>query len=257
MTMRLSTGLRNLLANGASYAGALENGRIEIYTGAQPTSADAAVTGTLLCTITNNSGALTAEVASAGTVTLAGSAGSVNTITVNGINILGPNAVPFDGTLAQTALDVAAAINNSRVWPGYSASAAGAVVTISGKQGAGAAPNGYVVSGTLTTLTATYANMAGGVAPVNGLQFAAASAGAVGKLTAQVWSGLNAATGTAGWFRQYGPFADTGALDSTALYARVDGAVATSGGEMNLNSTAFTSGATTTVATGTLTVPAQ
>ena len=257
MTMRLSTGLRNFLANGASYAGALENGRIEIYTGAQPASADAAVQGTLLCTITNNSGALTAETASTGTVTLAGSAGSVNTVTVNGVNILGPNAVPFDGTLAQTALDVAAAINNSRVWPRYTASASGAVITISGTASAGASPNGYAVSATLTTLTATYANMAGGVNPVNGLQFAAASAGSVSKLAAQVWSGLNVANGTAGWFRQYGPFLDTGALDSAGVFARVDGAVATSGGEMNLNSTAFTSGATTTVQTGTLTVPSQ
>lgn len=257
MTMRLSTALRNLLANGASYAGAMENGRIEIYTGAQPASADAAVQGTLLCTITNNSGALTAETASTGTMTLAGAAGSVNTVTVNGVNILGPNAVPFNGTLAQTALDVATAINNSRVWPRYSASAAGAVVTIAGTASAGAAPNGYVVSATLTTLTATYANMAGGVNPVNGLQFAAAANGATAKIAAQVWSGLNAAGGTAGWFRQYGPFSDAGALDSNAQYARVDGAIATSGGEMNLNSTAFVSGATTTVQTGTLTVPAQ
>lgn len=257
MTMRLSTGMRNFLANGGSYVGAMENGRIEIYTGAQPASADAAVQGTLLCTITNNSGAITSEVASVGTVTLAGAAGAVNTVTVNGRNILGPNAVPFDGTLAQTALDVAAAINNSRVWPGYTASAAGAVVTIAAKPGAGSGPNGFVVAGTLTTLTATYANMAGGVDPVNGLQFAASSGGAASKLAAQVWSGLNLASGTAGWFRQYGAFADGGALDSTAQFLRVDGAVATSGGEMNLNSTAFTSGATTTVQTGTLTVPAQ
>lgn len=257
MTMRLSTGLRNFLANGGSWAAAFEGGRIEVYTGAQPTSADAAVQGTLLTPITANSGALTAEVASTGTLTLAGAAGSVNTVTVNGINILGATPVPFDGTLAQTALDVAAAINNARAWPGFSASANGAVVTISGKPGAGASPNGYAVAATLTTLTATYANMAGGVNAVNGLQFGASAAGAVSKLAAQVWSGLNLATGTAGWFRQYGPFSDVGALDANAQYLRCDGAIATAGGELNLNSTAFTAGATTTIQTGTLTVPAQ
>ncbi len=257
MTMRLSTALRNLIANGDSVAGALENGTISIYTGAQPASADAAIQGTLLAVISNASGTPTAAVASTGTVTLAGSAGSVNTVTVNGTNILGPNAVPFDSTLSQTAQDVCTAINNNLSSPRYTASAVGAVITIAAKPNAGTAPNGFAVSATLTTLTATYANMAGGVNPANGLQFGASSGGSVAKLAAQVWSGLNLANGTAGWFRHAGPAADPGTLDSNYQYPRIDGAVATSGGEMNLNSTAFTSGATTTIQSWGLTVPPQ
>lgn len=257
MTFRLSTGLRDQLNKRGSIDKIFRNGRIEIYSGTQPASPDAAVTGTLLCTITANSGAYTAETAATGTVTLAtGAAGSVNTVTVNGTDIL-LGAVNFDSTLTQTAADVAAQINRNSDVSGYNATSAGAVVTIAANAGAGTTPNGYVVSATLTTITATYANMAGGVAPVNGLSFDVSSGGTMNKLTTQTWSGVNAATGTAGWFRQYGSLSDTGVIDSAGVLPRIDGAIATSGAEMNLNSTALTSGATTTISAWSITTPAQ
>jgi hypothetical protein len=258
MTFRLSTGLRNQLAKQASIDGLFRNGRIEIYSGAQPTSPDAAVTGTLLCTITSGSGAYTPETAAVGSVTLSGSAGSVNTLTVNSVNILAA-AVPFDSTLAQTALDLAAEINRNSDKYGYNASATGSsgVVTINANAGAGTAPNGFAVAGTLTTLTATYVAMAGGVNPVNGLLFDVAAGGTLNQLSTQTWSGVNGNTGTAGWFRQYGALTDTGALDSAQIFPRIDGAIATSGAEMNLNSTAFTAGATTALASWALSIPAQ
>jgi len=59
MTLRLSTGLRNNLAGATGFAATFANGIIEIRTGAQPASADSAVTGTLLGTVTLNSGAFT------------------------------------------------------------------------------------------------------------------------------------------------------------------------------------------------------
>lgn len=256
MTFRLSTGLRNQLAKQGSIDALMRGGRIEIYSGAQPSSPDAAVSGTLLCTITDNSGAYTAETAATGTVTLSGSAGSVNTVTVNSVDIL-LGAVAFDSTLAQTATDVATQINRNSDKTGYNATASGAVVTIAGNAGQGAAPNTFVVSATLTTLTATYANMAGGVNAANGLKFDVASGGAMNKLATQTWSGVNAASGTAGWFRQYGSLTDTGALDSAGVFPRLDGAVATSGAEMNLTSTALTAGATTSISAWTITIPAQ
>lgn len=256
MTMRLSTGLRNFLAKEGGIDDALRNGIIEIYSGAQPASADAAPTGTLLCTITKGSAAATSEVLATGTVTLSGSSGSVNTITVNGNDILG-GAVSFDSTLAQTALDVAAQINRNKTAPDYTATASGAVVTISALPGTGASVNGLVVSGTLTTMTATYGNLAGGVNPANGLQFDAVANGTLPKRAADTWSGVNVATGTAGWFRQYGSVADSKALDSAGVAIRMDGAIATSGAEMNLNLTAFASGATTTLASWSMAVPAQ
>jgi len=60
MTVRLSTALRTALAGAAGFASTFANGIIEVRTGTQPANADAAVTGTLLGTITLNSGAFVA-----------------------------------------------------------------------------------------------------------------------------------------------------------------------------------------------------
>lgn len=259
MTTRLSTGLQNFLASGGGIADALNNGVIEIYSGAQPASADAAPSGTLLNTITDSSLAHTSEVLSSGTVTLSGSAGSVNTVTVNSIDILG-GAVPFNGTLAQTAADVAAQINRNISSPNYTATSAGAVVTIKAMPNSGTGPNTFAVSATLTTLTAAYVDMSGGVAAANGLKFSAAAAGVLTPKVGQTWSGnnVNTSTLTAGWFRWYpasGP--DAHALDATGTLLRMDGSVGTAGAELNLPNTSFAPGAPTVISGGTVTVPNQ
>ena len=256
MTARFSTGARDFLNKRGGIDDMLMNGWIEIYTGSQPATADAAVTGTLLCTISSASGAITKEVLSTGSVTLnTGAAGSVNTLTVNSVEIMGA-AVNFNTSLTQTAADVAAQINRYKSNPDYTATSSGAVVTIIARPGTGTAPNTFVVASTVTTITKTDANMAGGVASVNGLKFDTSASGVMNKLSTQTWSGVNAATGTAGYFRQYGSVADAGGAATTNLELRIDGAIATSGAEMNLNSTAFTSGATTTLSSWSMTVPA-
>jgi hypothetical protein len=177
MTLRYSTGARNFLANLGGLADMLQNGQIELRTGAQPASADAAPTGTLLCTITDNAQARTAEVRATGTMTLTGgAAGSVDAVTVNSVDVLGAS-VPFNATLTQTAADVAAQINRHKSSPNYEATSSGAVITIKALPGTGTQPNTYVVAGTLTTITASYAAMASGVAAANGLKFDAPSSG--------------------------------------------------------------------------------
>lgn len=257
MTLRISSGARNFLLQHGSLKKAFQGGKILIYSGAQPSSADAAPTGTLLCVVTKSSGAHTAEVRATGTVTLAtGAAGSVDTVTVNGVNILTNGAVPFNVSLTQTAADLAAAINLSESSPEYTASASGAVVTIKAARGAGAAPNGFVVSATLTTITATYGNMAGGVAWVNGLSFDVSAAGTIVKKAGEVWTGVNLASGTAGWYRFVGAVADSGVADSTETEIREDGAIATSGAQLNLTNTTLALDATTTIATWSRTQPA-
>jgi hypothetical protein len=257
MTMRLSTGMINYLAKQGSIDGALRNGWIDIFTGAQPASADAAATGTLLCRVTNASLALVNEVQSAGSVTLnSGAAGSLNTLTVNGLDILGA-AVPFNSTLAQTALDIAAQINRYKSSPDYTAIASGNVVTIYAGLGAAATPNGFAVAATTTTLSATTSNMSSGSAGSNGLLFDNSIAGVLSKLSTQTWSGLNLANGVAGWFRQHGAVADGNLLDSAGVLLRIDGSIATAGSEMNMNSTGFVSGATTTLQNWAMTVPNQ
>jgi len=86
----------------------------------------------------------------------------------------------------------------------------------------------------------------------NGLNFGAVSEGAIAKETGEVWSGAASATGTAGWFRFYDNGVDTGA-SSTAI--RFDGAIATSGAQLNMSNTAITSGGTTTIDTVAITLP--
>jgi len=66
MTLRLSTGLRNNLAGPTGFAATFANGVIDIYSGTQPATADAAATGTLLGTVTLNSGTFTPGTATNG-----------------------------------------------------------------------------------------------------------------------------------------------------------------------------------------------
>lgn len=78
MTVRLSTQLRTNLAGTTGFAATFANGVIEVYTGTQPTTADAAVTGTLLGTVTLNSGAFTPGVSTNGLTFAAAATGAVS-----------------------------------------------------------------------------------------------------------------------------------------------------------------------------------
>lgn len=136
MSIQASTGLRNhMLANG-SLSSAINGGRINIYSGTPPITADAAVAGTLLCSISLNSTA--------------------------------------------TGIDMDTAASN----------------------------------------------------------------GVLSKAPAQVWSGVNVATGTATWYRHVGAM-DDGTASATA--PRLQGDVALSGADLNISNTALTAGATQTV----------
>lgn len=55
--LKLSTGLRNLLAGSTGFGGAFEGGVMYIYSGPQPATADSPVTGTLLGIVTKDGGA--------------------------------------------------------------------------------------------------------------------------------------------------------------------------------------------------------
>lgn len=253
MTTRLSTGLRNMLVNSGGFNGALGRGCIRIYSGTQPATADAAATGTLLGVITQSSGALTQETQASQTITISGSSGSVNTVTVGGFNIIPDGAVPFRTDAATTASDLCDAINRNGY---YTATLSGAIVTIRPRAGAGATHNGYVVATTVTTLTAASGgNMAGGVSSANGLLFSAPSGGVISKSANQVWSFSGVAAGTAGWARFYGCASDDGSSVSATL-PRLDGSVATSGGDFSLSNIAIAVGAPNTCDAFTWTQPA-
>ena len=259
MALRFSKGLRNFLNEGGCIKQALANGKLLVYTGSQPTTADDAVAGTLLVTITKSSAAHTAEVRATGSVTLTGGAsGSVNTVTVNSIDILGA-AVNYNTSLTQTATDVATQINNNPKNLLFVAEASGAVVTLKAKPGLGTLCNGWVVTATLTTITASYVNIGSGVAGVNaanGLTFGDSAAGVLVRNSAEVWSGTAVADGTAGWFRYVGAVTDPGTADSGEAYIRLDGNIATSGANLNMSNTAIVTGAVQTISGFSLTYPA-
>ena len=253
--IRLSTGARNMLAQGAGFASIFNHGTIEIYNGTQPVTADSASTGRVLLGIVSNaSGAVTKETRATGSITITGGSVSVATLTVGGFNIIPDGAVPYNTSTTQTASDLCDAINRNGV---MQASVTGAVVTITPMPGAGAAYNGLVVTST-GSVVATYANMASGASPANGLILGQPATGVVGKSAGQVWSFNGIAVGTAGWFRFVASAADAGAAISAAPYlARMDGSVATSGADLNLSNISIAIGAPSTVDSFNVTVPAQ
>jgi hypothetical protein len=260
MALRFSKGFRNFINEGGSLKHALAGGKLLIYTGAQPTLADDAVAGTLLVTLTNASGAHTAEVSSQGKVTLTGGgSGSVNTLTVNGLEIMG-SATSFDTSLSQTASNIADKINNNPKNYLFKALASGADILLTAKPGLGTLPNGWVVASTTTTITKTDVNMGtttAGVASANGLTFGDSAAGTIVKNPTEVWSGAAVSTGTAGWFRFVGSVADAGASDASEVFLRVDGNVATSGANLNMSNTSVVTLAVQTLNTFSLTYPAS
>lgn len=256
MALRLSAALRNALNEMGSFKHVMQSTVLKVYTGAQPASAEAAPTGTLLCTYSASGGALTREVLAVGSVDLTGGAsGSVDTITVNSIEIMG-SSTPFNTSLAQTAQDVADKINHNPRNLLFTASVSATdKIDITAKPGLGALANGWVVASTVTTITKTDSNMAGGVHAVNGLLWGNSAAGTLVKHPTQVWQGTAAATGTAGWFRFEAAVTDAGTLDSSESIMRMDGAIATSGAELNMANTSFTISAVQTINSFSVTLP--
>jgi hypothetical protein len=83
-----------------------------------------------------------------------------------------------------------------------------------------------------------------GGADDNGINFGQISAAELHAASGEVWSGAAGATGTAGWFRIYDNDLTTGASE---VKPRLDGAIATSGSQMNMANTSITDGGTTTI----------
>ena len=253
MTIRLSTALRNNIVGAIGVSGSFASGVIDIYSGSQPATADSAISGTLLGRVSISSGAYAVETPASQTVTIAGAAGSVNTVNVGTMNIIPLGSVPFNTSVNQTASDLCDAINRNGI---YKATWGGAaVVTVISPPGTGTAHNGIAFTTTVTTLTATVgaATISGGVAATNGLTFSLPSAGTLSK--SGTWSFNGAATGTAGWFRMKASTTDGDGASTTLV--RLDGSVAVSGADMNLSSLSITSGAPTTIDTFTISIPAS
>ena len=98
-----------------------------------------------------------ALISSGNVILTGGAAGSVNMITVNGVNIMSA-PVAYTTSLTATATAVASDINAYTSSPNYTAVGIGATIAILAPS-AGSSYNGYAVVVTTTTLTATSQDM--------------------------------------------------------------------------------------------------
>lgn len=264
MSLQLSTKLANLIASGQDVRSAIGNFKRLIYSGTKPATADAAINGTLLATLTKDGGAATFETRPVWAVTIAGTMGGTVTIKMGGAPIHAAVTSVTDATTTAAAL--AAAINATTIKPfaGFTASSSGAVLSIIGPVGSGASLNALVCTASVTdSVTATVASSGLpdgsngttlGVDAVNCCDYDARSVAGVLTST-QTWSDTSAdAAGTATWFRDVYSDADTGAT-STALL-RKQGTITTTGGggDMELGSTLITAGTPVQVSGATFTV---
>ena len=262
MTIKFSTALRNQLLKGDPFNRIFADCILKIYDGAIPSTADAAATGTLLCSITKSSGAVTvAGVAKQCYLNITKvDTGSTLTPTIDGSahTFTAGAGADLAYSVADLALQIEAYYPQLRCFGVAATSGDGALVfqakvpgvtftcTIAGS-GAGTTGNACthdaLIDGTVVV------NAAG-----NALKFGTVSAGVISK-NADTWSGTNAADGTASYFRIV-QIADDGTL-VTVTQPRIQGSVGVSGSDLIVNSTDFASGATTTIDSGSITIPAS
>lgn len=249
MTLRISTGLRNEML-GYFGGNARYGGTLAVLTATDIAAVDG---GAGVDSLTSVAGAFLTAGFSVGDSIIVigfsgGAAGMIGPFEIMSV-VAGTITVPT-GSLADDAAGESVTIVAIRGGSLRDVFKRGVLKIYTGAQPADA--DQAVIGTLLVTITlASGAFVAG--APANGLEFGEAAGGAIAK-TSGVWSGVAAATGTAGWFRLSGNPTDAGALSYTL--PRIDGAIATSGAELNMSSTAVTSGATVTIDTFTITLPA-
>jgi hypothetical protein len=100
------------------------------------------------------------------------------------------------------------------------------------------------------TLLSTISQSSGGT----GINLGTSSGGAITKDGGEVWSGVNAATGTAGYYRYVAP-GDDGTLSTSQK--RMQGTCGLTGTDMVMSSVNLVSGATQTIDNATIAMPAS
>jgi hypothetical protein len=263
---RLSTGLRNWLLGYGSMREVFADCVLKIYSGTAPASADDAVTGVLLATITKASGTVDTDKYNATALserstckhiglTLDGDHASGDTVIIN-VNYNGAGAVSHTYTNTDDAGDNFAVRDMVVRWLNKNF---GYLMAVGGDTDdnliwvrARIPGDTLVIADNGGTITVTVDD---GVAAArsNCIYFAAPSAGAMSKAT-ETWSGVIATTGVAGYFRIVEP-EDDGTLSTTQR--RAQGTVATSGAELNLSTTSLVAGTTLTIDSYSISLPAE
>jgi len=264
MSERLSTGLRNWMLGYGSMREALQDCVMKIYSGSAPAEADDAVTGVLLATVTKSSGTVTGgywnngllgerSIYNTWKMTLDGDHATGNTckFTINH-NSAGAVAYTYTNTPDQTAegvlLDIIQVINDL----GFVKASPGVVASHEIIVRCTMAGDDIVIADNTGDITVTPLEL-DVEARVDTLFFALPSSGAMSKGT-DTWSGLIATSGVAGYFRIVKP-EDDGTDSSTPI--RFQGAVSTSGAELNLSTTSLVAATTLTIDTFSISLPAE
>ena len=259
MAIYRSTALVDFIASKGSVRQALQNCRVLIFSGTQPTNADTGSGGVApLVSLTASGGAFVNETLPQWKFTLVGSAGSVDSIKIGEVEQL-PAPVNYTSSITATCSAIANVINSNGAFPDYTATVGGVSndeITVYGPVSCGATLNDLVMTVATTGLTTAITNSGAvataGIAAVNGGTWEYVPATGVISKTSTVWSGTIATTGTASWF-MITTDNDTGTTSSSTA-RRVIGSVAATGGDLNLSSTSLTVGASVTINSWTLTV---
>jgi len=251
MALKLSTGLRDFLIGEGTLRKAFEDAVLYIYSGTAPTTVDETKTGTLLCKVTKSSGAVADGARSTPklcTVTISGipDAGDIVKLDIDGTNYQ-YTLVAADTTVALVALKVARMLNDSPHVDAIATGTTGIVYCQSRFPG---------VDFTLTEETSTGITVAVSAdiiasAAVNTLKLGAPAVGVIAK-SADVWSGVALATGTAGYSRLT---TSSDGLGASTTDIRLQGNISTSGAELNMSSINLVIGATQTIDTFQLMMP--
>jgi hypothetical protein len=267
----LSTYLRNLMLHTSCLRDVFNTGcsKVNVYSGTVPASADAAATGTLLCTLTNGGSAVKAAQSIRFTPTVGTANGGVWGITLNGVSATytddgSPTAAEIctglynawrvaSGLIAATT--PACTINNPKVYGKFVLTDNTGTLDIT----ASVSGIGFDYATTITGAGAGTGSWATSIQTADsyGVKFEDVldiTSGVIEKLASMTIQGTNVGTGTPTYYRLVLD-GDTGALSTTA--ARVQGSVATANSDMNFPSTQWTTDDIQFLKTYSLTFPAS
>ena len=244
MATRLSTGLRNKLAAANSYPKNLITGTTFAFEDGTGTGGTDRITD-------SGSGFVTAGCVAGDYVTVAGStSNNVSNKKVSAV-AAGYLEIPAASLTTEVAGDQVIIASSTGGGSLDESLRNGIIEIYSGTQPATA---DLAETGTkLVRITISSGAFTPG-SPTNGLNLSDAASGVTSKESGEVWSGVGLASGTAGWFRYYDNNYTTG--DSSSA-VRFDGVCGVGTGELRMSSLSIAVSATTTVDSGSLTVPSS
>ena len=260
MTVKYSRALLNEITGGKPVRQALEDFVLDVYDGVCPTNPEDARTGTKLARYTLSGAAIATT--DRGTprvyqITIP-NATENNTVIINvTVDGVGPTSyiytiVTADTTDIKVAIKVARMLNDIDQLSAIADQVATGPATLWVQGRIGGLDLTLANGGGTTTATVTAKQAS---ARVNTLQFSKPTAGVISKPTADTWQcSSNLATGVAGYFTLCTPD-DTGAIDTTYVKKRVQGTLATVGGDATIDPATVTILAVSTITTFSLTLP--